>query len=105
MTVHDPHANDNARAVEPDLCFAATAEDACRGASLVVLLTEWEELARLDPRELRPYVAVPRVLDARNALDPQRWQLAGWEHRGFGRSSDRAQPSAGSSVSETELMQ
>ena len=92
VTVHDPHANDNARAVEPDLFFATTAEDACRGASLVVLLTEWEELVRLDPRELSAYVAVPRMLDARNALDPQRWQLAGWEHRGFGRSSDRASP-------------
>jgi len=105
VTVHDPHANDNARAAEPDLCFAATAEDACRDASLVVLLTEWEELVRLDPRQLSAYVAVPRMLDARNALDPQRWQLAGWEHRGFGRSSDRAQPSAGSRVSEMELMQ
>ena len=60
---------------------------------------------RLDPGELSAYVAVPRMLDARNALDPQRWQLAGWEHRGFGRSSDRAQPSAGSRVSEMELMQ
>ena len=50
VTVHDPHANDNARAVEPDLFFATTAEDACRGASLVVLLTEWEELVRLDPQ-------------------------------------------------------
>ena len=105
VTVYDPHANDNARAAEPDLRFAATAQDACRDASLVVLLTEWEELVRLDPRELSAYVAVPRMLDARNALDPQRWQLAGWEHRGFGRSSDRAQPSAGSRVSEMELMQ
>jgi UDPglucose 6-dehydrogenase len=105
VTVYDPHANDNARAVEPDLGFAATAQEACDGASLVVLLTEWEELVRLDPRDLRSYVDVPRMLDARNALDPQRWQLAGWEHRGFGRSSDRAQPSAGSRVREIELMQ
>ena len=103
VTVHDPHANDNARAVEPDLRYAATAEDACRGASLV-MLTEWEELVRLDPRELRAYVAVPRS-GARNALE-QRWRVSpAAEHRGFGRSSDRAQPAAGSRSNETELMQ
>lgn len=39
--VTDPAAIDNARALWPDLGYAATAEEAVTGADVVLLLTEW----------------------------------------------------------------
>jgi UDPglucose 6-dehydrogenase len=54
-------------------------------AQVVLLLTEWKEFRELDPTELRTVVAQPRIIDARNALDPVRWRAAGWTYRGLGR--------------------
>jgi UDPglucose 6-dehydrogenase len=30
-------------------------------------------------------VAEPRIVDGRNALDPERWRAAGWTYRALGR--------------------
>ncbi len=51
----------------------------------MLLLTEWAEYVALDPDELKRHVDVPRMLDGRNALDPQRWRAAGWTYRALGR--------------------
>ena len=42
----------------------------CRDAEVVLLLTEWPEYVDLDPAALRALVAVPRIIDGRNCLDP-----------------------------------
>ena len=39
----------------------------------------------LDPATLDGSVAGKHVIDARNALDPDRWRNAGWSYRALGR--------------------
>jgi UDPglucose 6-dehydrogenase len=51
----------------------------------VLHLTEWRQYRELDPAALAAVTNVPRVLDARNALDVARWQAAGWTVRALGR--------------------
>jgi UDPglucose 6-dehydrogenase len=51
----------------------------------VVLGTEWREYRELDPATLADVVADRHVIDARNALDPERWRAAGWTYRALGR--------------------
>jgi UDPglucose 6-dehydrogenase len=50
-----------------------------------MLLTEWPEFVALDPHVLREQVARPRILDGRNALNPERWRAAGWVYEAPGR--------------------
>jgi UDPglucose 6-dehydrogenase len=85
VVVTDPKAVDNARRMWPDLSYAATVEDAVRDAELVLLLTEWREYLELDPHELGKIVGRRRILDGRNALDPELWREAGWTYRALGR--------------------
>ncbi len=85
VVVTDPKAIENAQRVWPDLSFAATADDAARGADVVLLLTEWSEYKQLDPRTFGGIVAHRRMLDGRNALDPEEWRSAGWTYRALGR--------------------
>ncbi|QIG44670.1 UDP-glucose/GDP-mannose dehydrogenase family protein [Nocardioides anomalus] len=85
VTVTDPQAIDNARKKWPDLTYAETVEDAVRDAEAVLLLTEWPEYVALDPATLRGQVAVPRLIDGRNCLDPAEWRAAGWTYRALGR--------------------
>ena len=85
VKVFDPQAMPNARALFPTLDYAESTDDACEGADLVLLLTEWREFCELDPARLGARVRARRVLDARNALEPAAWRAAGWTYRGLGR--------------------
>lgn len=85
VTVTDPQAIDNARALGPDLTFASTVEEAVAGADVVLLATEWAEYRALDPAVLGDLVGLRHMLDGRNVLDPARWRAAGWTYRALGR--------------------
>jgi UDPglucose 6-dehydrogenase len=85
VVVTDPEANANAKARQPELSFAESAEDAVVDADLVLLLTEWPVFVGLDPIALAQLVNTPRMLDGRNALDPATWRDAGWTYRALGR--------------------
>ncbi|PBC82781.1 UDPglucose 6-dehydrogenase [Streptomyces sp. 2224.1] len=87
VTVYDPKGMENARRVFPTLSYADTALDAVRGADVVLHLTEWREFRELDPAALGDVAAERRILDGRNALDPQLWRKAGWTYRALGRPS------------------
>jgi len=84
VTVYDPKAMDNSRALSPTLTYAESASEAARGADLVLLLTEWDEFKALDPHELGSVVRGRRLVDGRNCLDPDAWRAAGWSYRGIG---------------------
>jgi UDPglucose 6-dehydrogenase len=85
VSVYDPKAMENAAALFPTLSYATSATEACQGADLVLHLTEWAEFVAIDPATLGEVVTSKVVLDARNALDPQRWRDAGWTYRSLGR--------------------
>jgi len=85
VRVYDPKAMGNARVRFPLLQYAPSVADACRGADIVLHLTEWTEFRDLDPEELGAIVAQRKILDGRNVLDPDRWRGAGWTYRGLGR--------------------
>ncbi|MEP6762602.1 MAG: UDP-glucose/GDP-mannose dehydrogenase family protein, partial [Sporichthyaceae bacterium] len=85
VTVYDPRAVDNARRLFPTLGYADSAVEACRGAHLVLHVTEWQEFREMDPQVLSAVVDERRIIDARNALDPVRWREAGWTYRSLGR--------------------
>ncbi|MFF4222658.1 UDP-glucose dehydrogenase family protein [Streptomyces abikoensis] len=85
VTVHDPKGMANARRLFPTLAYADTALEACRGAHVVLHLTEWGEYRQLDPAVVGAVVADRHVIDGRNALDAARWRSAGWTFRALGR--------------------
>ncbi|HEY9378421.1 MAG TPA: UDP-glucose/GDP-mannose dehydrogenase family protein [Jiangellaceae bacterium] len=85
VLVYDPKAMDNARRRFPTLEYRQSVNDAAKGAHLLLHLTEWREFRDLDPADLNEVVADARIVDGRNALDPQRWRAAGWTYRALGR--------------------
>ncbi|MFP5218314.1 MAG: UDP-glucose dehydrogenase family protein [Actinomycetes bacterium] len=85
VTVYDPAAMDNAKVMHPELGYRDSAIDAAKGVDLVLHLTEWQEFRDMDPAELGEVVEARRILDGRNALDPEQWRAAGWTYRALGR--------------------
>jgi UDPglucose 6-dehydrogenase len=85
VTVHDPVATASAATIRPDLRYAESAVAAATDADLLLHLTDWEEYRLIDPHVLGAVVAQRNVIDARSALDGERWRSAGWSFRALGR--------------------
>jgi UDPglucose 6-dehydrogenase len=81
----DPAAIDNARALHPQLRYAATANEAAEDADVVILVTEWADYRAIDPAALAGLVRGRTIIDGRNVLEPAVWRAAGWEYQGLGR--------------------
>jgi len=85
VSVYDPKAMDNSRAIFPTLEYATGALEACRGADVTLVLTEWSQFRELVPADLEGVVRQRNIIDGRNCLDPKTWRGAGWKYRGVGR--------------------
>lgn len=58
---------------------------ACSGADLLLLLTEWDEFQRADFQRVAKVMSQPNIVDARNLLDPDRLRMLGFHYVGVGR--------------------
>lgn len=67
------------------ITVAASPVAAAAGADVVALLTEWREFRWLDFAEVRDAMASPRIVDARNLLDPAAIRKLGISYVGVGR--------------------
>jgi UDPglucose 6-dehydrogenase len=86
VIAYDPVAShEQVRRLLPELERASKAVDVTDGAHALVLLTEWAEFNELDPVMLAGRMAYPILVDARNALDAQRFADAGFTVAGMGR--------------------
>jgi UDPglucose 6-dehydrogenase len=65
--------------------LAADPYAACEGASVLALLTEWDEFKWLDLDKVADAMAERRVLDARNLLDRTALARRGFHYEGIGR--------------------
>lgn len=86
VRVYDPQGMDNAAKVFPTLDYAASLEDALKGAELTILATEWDEFKTMDPVWASGIVEKQLLIDGRNVLNVEQWQQAGWELHALGRS-------------------
>lgn len=59
--------------------------EACAGADVIAVLTEWDEFRWVTPSEVANVVNAKQIVDARNLLDRSEWRRAGFEYQGIGR--------------------
>ncbi len=86
VRAYDPAAGEAAAAQLPGLEVVADPYDAVTGASLLALLTEWDEFRWLDFGRVAETMVAPRALvDARNLLDPAAMRRRGFAYQGVGR--------------------
>jgi UDPglucose 6-dehydrogenase len=91
IQAYDPVATEEAqRALGPLNCmtYAASAEEALQGASMLVIVTEWKEFRTPDFDSIRTTLRVPVIFDGRNLYDPQVVREFGLEYHSIGRTTD-----------------
>ena len=67
------------------ITVAVSPLEACVGADVIAVLTEWDNFRWVSPVEVAGVVSVKQIVDARNLLDRSEWRRAGFEYQGIGR--------------------
>lgn len=68
---------------------------ACKGASVLVIATEWGEFARSDWQKVAELMRVPAVLDTRNLLEASLLRRHGFAYEGVGLGISSVTPARG----------
>ncbi|MCA0250667.1 MAG: UDP-glucose/GDP-mannose dehydrogenase family protein [Proteobacteria bacterium] len=89
IVAFDPEGMTEAGRLMKDIEFAKTAYEAASGADVLVLITEWHEFRGLDPRRLKELMRQPRIVDLRNAFNPEEMRGLGFAYEGVGRPAPR----------------
>ena len=85
ITVYDPKALNNAKSIlNNTVSYANDAEEACSGADVAVILTEWEDFRTLDLGRLAKIMNCAKIVDLRNMLSAEAVKQAGFEYQCIG---------------------
>lgn len=86
ITAFDPKAMENAKKlVGAKINYAKDEYEAAKGADVLVILTEWNRFKKLDLEKLAKAMQKKRIVDLRNAIDPEKAKAAGFDYYGIGR--------------------
>ena len=89
IVAFDPEGMTEAGRLLKGIEFAKTAYEVANGADVLVLITEWHEFRGLDPRRLKDLMRQPRIVDLRNAFNPEEMRGLGFAYEGVGRPAPR----------------
>lgn len=85
ISVFDPKAEENAKSLLGDkVHYATSIEDACQGADVMVILTEWEDFRTIDLKKIKSEMAQPKIIDLRNMLNAELAVAEGFEYQCIG---------------------
>ncbi|HZU79692.1 MAG TPA: UDP-glucose/GDP-mannose dehydrogenase family protein [Acidimicrobiales bacterium] len=84
IRAHDPAISGSVPELPDDVEIVGDAYLACKGADVVALLTDWDEYKGVDLARVKKLMASPKIVDARNLLDPDALRSAGFDYVGLG---------------------
>lgn len=71
--------------ISSSIVLTSSPLEACQGADVLAILTEWDEFKWVDPATVVAKMNGRRVIDARNLLDRSEWKRSGFDYEGIGR--------------------
>ena len=84
VTVFDPTVSVAPKGLDA-ITVCSSPLEACAGADVIAVLTEWDDFRWVSPVDAAGAVSVKQIVDARNLLDRSEWRRAGFEYQGIGR--------------------
>ena len=87
ISAFDPVAMDQAKKMLKDIEFSKDLEDCLKDSDALVVLTEWNEFRSLSPSKLLGVMKGNKLIDLRNALNPNNFNGSEFDLFQIGRSS------------------
>jgi UDPglucose 6-dehydrogenase len=85
VRAYDPQAMVETAETFPEITCCADSYEACEGADVLVIITEWNQFRMLDLGRVQKLLSNPRLVDLRNIYDPATVIAAGFEYWSIGR--------------------
>ena len=86
LQLWDPIGQERFAEIHPQEKYFKTPLECATGADLLLVLTEWPEVRKLDIQKLKEVMHVPVVIDGRNVFDPAAMRAAGFTYHSVGRA-------------------
>ena len=86
VRAYDPTGMEQAKPLLPNVAFCKDAYDCAEGASVLVIVTEWEQFRALDFARLKKVMQSPVLVDLRNIYRPEEVARHGFAYEGVGRA-------------------
>jgi UDPglucose 6-dehydrogenase len=87
IRAYDPQGMEQAMTILNNITFCQDAYDCAKGASAIVIVTEWEQFRALDFERLKGVMREQAVVDLRNVYRPEEVTRHGFTYEGVGRSN------------------
>jgi len=87
LRVYDPQAMQRTKDIFPDIKYCKDSYDACAGADVMIVLTEWDEFKSLDFKKIKKLLHRPLIIDGRNVYDPLELKKLGFNYISIGRKA------------------
>ena len=85
VAVYDPAAMDNMKKLYPNLIFAESVKSAVKGASVALIMTDWNEFRAMDLVQIGKLMKKKIIIDSRNLLSREQLAENGFIFEGVGR--------------------
>ena len=85
VRAHDPTVSGPKAGVPDAVEVFSEPYEACEGADVLAVLTEWDDYRWLDAGKAAAAMNGRAVVDGRNLLDRSEWRRAGFDYQGIGR--------------------
>ena len=85
VRAYDPEAMPPASEELPELILCENAYEACQGADVLTIITEWNEFRALDLGRVAGLLKQMKIVDMRNIYDPDVVRRQGYEYWSIGR--------------------
>jgi UDPglucose 6-dehydrogenase len=85
IKAYDPVATERAKMVMPDIEYCKSPYEVAEEVDAIVLVTEWDEFAKMDMHKVKSVMRQPVFVDGRNLFDPQKMKDLGFIYTGIGR--------------------
>ena len=90
VRVYDPVGMEQAKSLIGNVAFCKDAYSCAEGASVLVIVTEWEQFRALDFERLKTVMAQPVLVDLRNVYRPEEVVRHGFVYESVGRPRNDA---------------
>lgn len=91
LRAYDPIATANARRIigDEDVEYCKSPYEAAKGASGIIIVTEWREFIQLNLNRLKSEMMEPVIFDGRNIYSSEQVRDAGFEYFSIGKTSPK----------------
>ena len=85
IRAYDPKAMDKSKIALKGIAYVRDSYQAAKGAHCVLIMTDWQEFAKLDLAKIKKLLSQPIIVDSRNMFDPAKMKSLGFIYKCIGR--------------------